>query len=251
MLSARRGARWAPEKANGPAVASLADWYTKTKVINEKYVLSVFVNDELLKTLEIDPSVDNASRLDVPADLLVADKPQRINFDLQGRGAFSYSAVLSGFVPADKISGTTKDWSVNRIHEPAPRMLDGKVIPRGFNIARRYAHFRNPLTQLPIGERGEVTIDIDRHNVRGVRNEQFDYLVVVEPLPAGAMVSTESIRGDFERYEIAPGAITFYVGDKPHPGNIHYTLAGYLPGAYRAAPDGCSQLLPAGANCRQ
>ncbi|MAG92463.1 MAG: hypothetical protein CMJ48_01750, partial [Planctomycetaceae bacterium] len=236
LLAARRGTRWVPEKVNGPAVAALSEWFTSTKVINEKYTLSVFVNDKLVEKIDVDPSTDATRRLQVPTELLAAEGPQQINFDLEGRGRFSYSAILSGFVPADRLKGTTPDWVVKRVYEPAPQTLDGKTIPRGFGVAERYTAFRNPLTQLPMGQRGEVTLDVDRRNVRRERGEQFDYLVVVEPIPAGAMVLTESIKGDFERYDTAPGAITFYVGDKPYPGEIHYTLVGYLPGEYRAAP---------------
>jgi uncharacterized protein YfaS (alpha-2-macroglobulin family)/outer membrane protein assembly factor BamD (BamD/ComL family) len=237
LLAARRGTRWTPEKANGPAIAALADWFSRTKQTGEKYTLSVFVNDRLVEKIAVDPSTDGSRRLKVPDEFLVADKPQqRINFDIEGRGRFSYSAVLSGFVPADKLKATTNDWRVVRSYEPAQLMLDGKLIPRGFGIATRYSSFRNPLTQLPMGERGEVTLQVRRNNVRGVRDEQFDYLVVVEPIPAGTMVLRESIRGSFERFEIAPGTITFYVGDMPYPGDIRYTLVGYLPGSYRAAP---------------
>ena len=46
----------------------------------------------------------------------------------------------------------------------------------------------------------------------------------------------DSVRGSFERYEISPGTITFYVGDAPYPGELHYTLVGYVPGAFHAAP---------------
>jgi len=237
LLAARRGTRWTPEKANGPAIAALADWFSRTKQTGEKYTLSVFVNDRLVEKIAVDPSTDGSRRLKVPDEFLAADKPQqRINFDIEGRGRFSYSAVLSGFVPADKLKATTNDWRITRSYEPAQRMLDGKPIPRGFGIARRYEPFRNPLTQLPMGERGEVTLQVRRNNVRGVRDEQFDYLVVVEPIPAGTMVLRESIRGSFERFEIAPGSITFYIGDVPRPGDIGYTLVGYLPGSYRAAP---------------
>ena len=169
--------------------------------------------------------------------MLVAGKPQQINFDVEGRGRFSYSAVLSGFVPADKLKSTTALWRATRTYEPAQRMLDGQSIPRGFNVlAGGYSTFRNPLTQLPMGERGEVTLHIYRTNARGTKDEQLDYLVVTEPIPAGTMVLTESIKGSFERYEIQPGAITFYIGDRTHPGNIHYTLVGYVPGAYRTVP---------------
>ncbi len=77
---------------------------------------------------------------------------------------FSYAAVLTGFVPADKIAATTKSWKVDRRYEPAQRMLDGVAVPRGFDVVNgSYQSFTNPLTQLPVGDRGEVTLSPRRY----------------------------------------------------------------------------------------
>jgi tetratricopeptide (TPR) repeat protein len=99
-----------------------------------------------------------------------------------------------------------------------------------------YTTFRNPLTQLPLGERGEVTIYLGRNRVTGAKDEQLDYLIYTEPIPAGTSILTDSIKGTFDRYEITPGAITFYLGDRPYLGNIQYSVVGYLPGKYKNVP---------------
>ncbi len=238
LMAARTGSRWNPEKANGPAIAALADWFSRAKLTSEKYTLTIYANDRQFEKLTIDPSVEPSRVVPVPAKLLAAaGKPQRINIEIEGRGTFSYSAVLAGFVPADKLKGTTNDWHFHRIYEPAQRMLDGEAIPRGFGVLTGgYTAFNNPLTQLPLGERGEVTIRVWRDRVTGAKDEQLDYLVYTEPIPAGTSVLAESIKGGFERYEITPGAITFYIGDRPHPGSIHFSLVGYLPGKYKNVP---------------
>ncbi|MGA2031376.1 MAG: outer membrane protein assembly factor BamD, partial [Thermoguttaceae bacterium] len=64
----------------------------------------------------------------------------------------------------------------------------------------------------------------------------LEYLVVTEPIPSGATVIEKSVRGPFERFEIGPGAITFYLGNHHIQTAIQYELYGYLPGKYRAAP---------------
>ena len=237
LLAARQGSRWRPDKANGPAVAALARWFRQVKPSNEKYTLTVYVNDHRLETLAVNPSTDASRRLEVPADMLVQGRPQRINFDMEGRGRFSYSAILSGFVPSARLAATTDDWFLQRWYEPAQRMLDGEPVPRGFDVVSgSYTFFRNELTQLPVGTRGEVTLSVSRRRVRGTADEQLDYLVITEPIPAGASVLADSVRGSFERYEVSPGTITFYVGDAPYPGELHYTLVGYVPGTFRVAP---------------
>ncbi|MGH7202702.1 MAG: hypothetical protein ACREJB_19000, partial [Planctomycetaceae bacterium] len=237
LLAARRGNRWTPEKANGPAIVALAKWFGRTKQADEKYTLDVYVNGKRVEQFEVDPSRDATRRIAVPQRFLEAGKPQKINFDMQGRGTFSYSVVLGGFVPADKLQSTANTWRVQRTYEPAQRMLDGETVPRGFGIlAGGYTTFKNPLTQLPMGERSEVTLNVYRSDAGNRADAPRDYLVVTEPVPAGTMVLAESIQGGFERYEIGPGTITFYVGDQPRPGTIQYALIGYLPGDYRAIP---------------
>ncbi|MEO1999835.1 MAG: MG2 domain-containing protein, partial [Planctomycetaceae bacterium] len=118
LLAARRGARWSPEKANGPAVTALARWFGGKQRVNEKYTLAIVVNDRLIETLKIDPSIDPSRRVKVPADALIANEPQQIHFNIEGRGRFSYSVVMSGFVAADKLKDTTNKWSVTRTYQP-------------------------------------------------------------------------------------------------------------------------------------
>ena len=235
LLAARRGSRWYPEKSNGPAIAALAEWFAKTKFTAEKYTLQVVVNGGLVEKFTLDPAKDGSRRVIVPAKLLdkTKGKPQQINIAMTGRGRFSYSAVLSGFVAADKLKSTTNQFTVSRTYQPAQRMLDGRVIPRGFRIlSGEYKAFTNPLTQLPVGDRGEVTLRIRRPN----QEANSDYLVVTEPIPAGCSVLENSISGRFQRYEITPGAITFYIGSDGYSQDIAYTLIGYLPGDYKAIP---------------
>ncbi|MCH7988231.1 MAG: tetratricopeptide repeat protein [Planctomycetes bacterium] len=237
LMANRYGSRWNPEKANGPAVAALAEWFSRTEKLDEKYTLSIFVNNKELKKLDVDPSVDGTRRLKVPAEMLVKGKPQRINFDLEGRGRFSYSVVMGGFVPADKLKSTTGSWRISRVYEQAPRMLDGKEIPRGFSVlSGSYTRFGNYCTQLSLGDRTEVRMTYRRYRSGNNPDGHLDYLVITDPIPAGTVVLTESIRGAFQRYELTAGGITFYLGETPTAGTIKYSLVGYLPGDYRTVP---------------
>ncbi len=173
----------------------------------------------------------------VPERLLKKGK-QKVNFRIAGRGRFTYQCVLGGFVPAGKLKSTTRDWTVKRHYEPAERELDGQPVPRGFGVLQgSFTAFRNPLTQLPVGQRGRVELEIQRHNVpANTTEEQLEYLVITEPLPAGTTVIEQSIVGGFERFEISAGAITFYVGSRHYVEPIRFDIHGYLPGKYRAAP---------------
>ncbi len=74
--------------------------------------------------------------------------------------------------------------------------------------------------------------------------DQLEYLVVTEPIPSGTSVIESSIRGGFERFELAPGSITFYIGNRQHVEDIHYDVHGYLPGD--TAPGRRSSATPTG-----
>jgi hypothetical protein len=236
LLAHRTGHRWSPEKATGPATLALAHWFGRSRFDAEHYTLTVFVNDTEVKALDITSDTGSIT-VDVPRQLLKPGK-QRVNFQLAGRGRYTFEAVLGGFVAADKLQNTTKDWRVQRFHEPAPMELDGQEIPRGFgNLQGSYTGFRNPLTQLPVGKRGHVQLQISRLGLQGnTPDDQLEYLVVTEPLPSGVTVIEKSISGGFERYELGPGSITFYLGNRRYPGDIQFDVHGYLPGHYRAGP---------------
>ena len=230
LMAARIGSRWPVEKVNGPALLGLAEWHARTRHLSEKYRLSLVVNGEPVKELEIDPAKDASRRVEVPKELLAKPgQDQEVEFVLEGRGNFSYSVVLTGFMAAEDIKSTTRDLQVSREWQPALRMLDGKPVPRGFGVVNgSYEGFSNPLTQLPVGDLGLVTLRPRRHTDDG------DYLVLTEPIPSGCTVLDGSIKGSFERYELEPGRIRFYIGNTRYTGDIHYTLVGYLPGRCRA-----------------
>jgi uncharacterized protein YfaS (alpha-2-macroglobulin family)/tetratricopeptide (TPR) repeat protein len=234
LMEHRTGNRWSPDKATGPATVALSKWFATQRFAGERYQLKLFVNDAEVESFEIDEN-SGTRTIDVPAKFLKEGK-QRVNFQLTGRGRFTYQCVLSGFVPAGELTSTSGAWAVERHHEPAPLEFEGQPIPRGFGILEGgYQHFRNPLTQLPVGRRGLVEVNVWRHNLNGSEpDEQLEYLVVTEPIPAGTTVIEQSITGGFERYEISPGMITFYVGTRRYIDTIRYEVHGYLPGKYRA-----------------
>ena len=191
-------------QSDRPGHAALARWFGKAKLRREHYKLTVIVNDLEVKTLDVD-SKTGSRVVDVPARMLKPGK-QRINFQLAGRGRYTFQAILSGFVAADKLKSTTQNWTVKRHYEPAPLEFDGQEIPRGFGVLQgSYTTFRNPLTQLPVGRRGHVELEIWRSNVpANAPEEQVEYLVVTEPLPAGVTVIENSIAGGFERLRDRP-----------------------------------------------
>ncbi|MGY8770169.1 MAG: MG2 domain-containing protein [Pirellulales bacterium] len=237
LMKKRVGHRWAPEKATGPAMLAVCGWNTGKQFKAEKYALTVLVNDKKVKTLEFD--VDSTTQtVNVPSELLSGTKKDTVRFELTGRGQFSYQCVMGGFVASDKLKNTSNKWTIRRYYTPAQLEFDGKPVPRGFNVVTgSYSSFRNTLTQLPIAKRGHVELSLYRNNNQNsLKDQQMEYLVVTEPIPSGVSIDERSIRGQFDRYEITPGAITFYIGGNRSIGSIYYDMIGSLAGDFQPGP---------------
>ncbi len=163
-MSHRSGHRWSPEKATGPAAIAVCNWFAKGKYENEKYTLKIFVNDAQVQELTMDKDAETQV-VDVPDRFLKSGK-ERIHFEMTGRGRYTYQVVLGGFVAANKLTNTTKDWTVGRVYEQAPLELKGFEVPCGWDvIAGGYSEIFNKLGQLPVGKRGHVRLRVHRQNL--------------------------------------------------------------------------------------
>jgi len=253
LLAQRAGARWAPERATGPAVVALGDYFATARFAAEHYKLKVFVNDEQVAEMDMDGAAGSRV-VDVPKELLARGeklpekefpqgpggdgaKKQRINFELVGRGRFTFNCVMAGFVAADQLKSTVNNYHLERYFDPAPIELDGREIPRGFDVLTGpFTTWRSPVTELPVGRRAQVLLYYYPVNGHLIPEDEREYVVITEPIPSGCTVLEKSITGQFDRYEIGPGYITFYVGNRSQPNEIRFDIYGYLPGKYRAAP---------------
>jgi len=231
LLAQRQGHRWTPDLATGPATMALARWCAENRSSGDRYTLQVTINDAQPITLSLERSAATQT-LDIPPGDLRPGK-QRIALQLTGRGRYTYQCTLGGLVPIAKLVNRTDRWTVARSYEPAPREIDGRPVARGFTCVQGGSQsFRNPLVHLPVGARGLVTLNVRRPN----QEDPLEYLVVSESVPAGASVLESSLRGGFERYEITPGGITFFIGDRATIEPIQYQLYGLLAGQYQVVP---------------
>ena len=237
LLSARHATRWAPDKATGPATMAISHWLRGAKLETERYRIELWVNEQRIEEIEFDRDAQTRV-IKIPATAMKSRGKQRIEFRMTGRGRFTYQCLLRGYVPMDRLKSTSGDWRITRHYEPAPLERDGKLIPRGFNVVRGgYRFFRNPLTQLPVGQRGHVTVSLNRQGVGGdTPQEHLEYLIVTEPIPAGAAVLEDTISGGFDRYEITPDAIIFYISNRFRSTQLSYAIHGYLAGEFSLLP---------------
>ena len=214
-------------KSNGPAVAALAAWFGQGKFAATEYKLDVLVNDKPLTTIECkadQPSVI----LSVPADLIAkaAGAKNRVDFRINGKGEYAYAVTLRGFSPELKDPGTLPthpDFKIVRHYYHAPLEYRGRSLG---------VESSSPVANLEIGQR--VAVRVEMINLYSIERDR--YLMVEEPLPAGAVLVEGSLTGSFAYSQITPAKITLFYTPGQHVGDVRYQLVGYSTGTCRVLP---------------
>ncbi|MGA2253929.1 MAG: tetratricopeptide repeat protein, partial [Thermoguttaceae bacterium] len=260
VLSQRTGLRWTPDKVTGPAVLAAATWLAKDRAAVGPCRLAIAVNGKPVKTLDLDPQGPTQT-VDVPLSLLVKGQ-QRIKLHPSGPARLAYRCTLEGVDPAEFVQGNLAAWSIRRSYKPGPMEIDEIAVPRGFSLLSGDAYrgeFSNRMTQLPAAHRGSVELEISSTrnprntgeeipspSARGANGERRLFfaqntdggpeLLVVEPLPSGTKVVESSLDGCFDRAEILPGRILFFLNHGCYDGSIRYELEGVFPSSNLISP---------------
>jgi len=231
LWSQRYGTAWATPRATAAAVTALAYHAGLSRPAAEKYTVAVRVNDVLLDQWEVTGETPTVT-LDVPPEAL-ADRRAKVTFDLEGRGQLTYTCLLRGFT--EDVREVQERFRVQREYVQALRQFEGKPVPCGFGVVEGGERWTNWASEIVAGTSLQVRLNwFSTQNFRPGR-----YVVLREPLPTGAKVLEETIRGSFERYELGPAEITFFFRnpqDGYGSGSVSYDLYGSLTGAYRALP---------------
>jgi uncharacterized protein YfaS (alpha-2-macroglobulin family)/TolA-binding protein len=238
-LVAHRGCSgWLPHKAKGPALAALASYYGRARAADDRYRLTLIVNETKLEELSITGTTEGRA-IAVPLKTLKIGQPNRIRFDMEGRGRFGFAVTLTGFTRdfAPDQSRTSKVAFVDRrVYHPSAPELDGKVLDVGFGVAVNPTPFENIATQVALGGKARVVIDAWRNLPANTPEWERDFLIVEEHIPAGATLIDGSVKSSATSYELADGVLSFYFAPGQPLGQISYDVFGYLSGQYRALP---------------
>lgn len=218
LLSKNQKYKICPIKARGVVVAALTGYYSDVVEGKNDYTLAIHVNDTLLETLTVK---DAPAELDlkVPSDLIRAGE-NRVFFDLEGRGAYVYSAVLTGFSSdlSHKADFSEPNFDYKRyIHE--------NLTYKGKSMGKSTMEIK----ELEYGQVALVKFDFDYRT--GDR-----YLILEDTVPSGATVLKETLTGNHKSFRISGGKIYFYFEPEQYISNISYQIAGYIPGSYKVLP---------------
>ncbi len=196
------------------------------------------VNETKVSELNV-AGLTEGQAIAVPAKALKIGAPNRIRFDMEGRGRFGYAVSLGGFTrdfaPDQKTQNRVAVVD-RRTYYPAPPELDGKVLPTGFSAVLNPTPFENLATQVALGGKAKVAISATRWIPGTTPEWERDFLIMEEHLPAGATLIEGSVNTSATSYELADGVLTFYFAPDQNPIWAAYDVYGYLPGQYRALP---------------
>ena len=153
LLAHRVGRGWGTDRASGPAVAALAEFYGPAKAADDRYRLAISVNDAVVSTIEVAGSAEGKTIL-VPGRLLKVGGRNSVRFDIEGRGTFGYAVTLAGFArdfgPDQKPEGR-RFVVEGRRYEPAAPEFGGKPLPVGFASVINPTPFVNRATEVADG----------------------------------------------------------------------------------------------------
>ena len=238
LLAHRLGNGWQPHKAKGPALAALAAYHGKAEGAEDRYRLTVTVNETEVLTMEVAGAGESKAVL-VPRKALKVGDANRVRFSIEGRGTFGYTVTSTGFTrdfAPDQARVNRTALITRRAYLAAAPEFEGKTLPTGFGVAVNAASFANNVSQVALGGRARVEIDAARIYRTNQPDWERDFLVVEEHLPAGATLIEGSVQSQAVAYTLADGVLTFYFAPDQYPGQIAYEVFGYLPGQYRALP---------------
>jgi len=261
----RRGLGWQPAKAHGPAVAALAANYGHSELGQDRYRLTVTVNDVEVAKLEV-AGVAEGKAIRVPRRAIKAGAENRVKFAIEGKGTYGYAITLTGFTrdfKPDQDPHNRPFRISRRAYVAGAPELEGRILPAGFGVAVEPVIFGNPVSQVPLGGRASVHIEATRVDRPGLPAWEHEALVLQDYLPAGAILVEGSVRSQAAHHELVDGVLTFYFAPDQSPGDIRYDVFGALPGDYRTlpprlsdaydpgrshlGPEGTLTVLPAGA----
>ena len=156
LTAHRTGTGWRPNKAKGPALAALAAYYAHAQLAEDRYKLTVTVNDTKLAELNIVGATPGQA-IPVPLKVVKVGQPNRVRFDMEGRGRYGYAVTMQGFTRdfgPDQNGANRVAVVSRRVYLPAAPELEGKVLPTGFGVAVNAEPFANIATQVAARRQG-------------------------------------------------------------------------------------------------
>ena len=222
---------WFEDRGRGIATAAVANWVAASQP--EPGDVSVIVEiDGNSMEIELEKGEFNGfSQSGIESDRL------RVRLELRGRSRPYFQATLRAFT-RDLKEQHHRDFRITRhLYEAEQPLYAGKRIQTGFGVlARSSEGWHNEVRELERG--GATRVSLNWHHSPRDNREDADwpYMVMRIPLPAGTSVLPDSVRGNFDRFQMRDHELVVYIGQRKGSGWAEYKLIGSVPGSYRTLP---------------
>jgi uncharacterized protein YfaS (alpha-2-macroglobulin family) len=194
LMATRAGDRWQTTQENAWAIMALTEWMASTGELVGDYSWQVLVDDQPLGQGTVTPAtVSQATTLSAGKDKLSFDRTNALLIKRSasggqtGNGQLYYAAHLKSYLPVDKLQPVDRGLSISREYRQASCV---DPIPGGAALAadaRERERRCQTITTARVGDVISVRLNVIVPN-------SVHYLVVEDPLPAGAEAIDTSLR---------------------------------------------------------
>jgi uncharacterized protein YfaS (alpha-2-macroglobulin family) len=196
LMTARRADRWETTQENAWAIIALTDWMVATGELNGDYAWRVLLNNAALGQGQVTPATVGdvtTLRAEVGASQGGATPPllpDQTNALMIQRAATADQLGKETAVSEDKARGQLYYTVQVRSYQPVEKIGPvnrGVIISREYRLAECGQKECPPITAARVGD----VIDV---RLRIIAPQQLHYLIVEDPLPAGAEAIDTSLR---------------------------------------------------------
>lgn len=172
LMVARKDGIWETTQETAWALIALTDWMVETGELEASYDFTAFLNDDELAGRSVTKeNVQDSAKLKIPvADLLVESGNLLTVARTDGNGRLYYTAHLKVFLPVEEIEPEARGIFVSRSYKLAS-CLEEQATDRSVVC--------NEVREAKLG-------DVIRVNLTIIAPNDLYYVVVEDPLPAGA-----------------------------------------------------------------
>jgi len=169
LMNARQIDHWQTTQETVWSLHALTDWMLFTGELHSAFTVHTMLNGGALASGAVSPDARTTLTLVLGVQMLLTDRVNQLNIERgAGDGALYYTAALTLYAPADKVC----------------------AISRGVTVARQYFAAdapRTPITNVQLG-------DVITARLTFTVNQDMDYFVLEDPLPAGMEAVDTSLR---------------------------------------------------------
>jgi hypothetical protein len=222
---------WFEDRGRGLAAAVVAHWVGATQPEAGDVTIELEIDGETMQIELAKGEFNGFSHSGLEADRV------RLRLAVQGRSRPYFQATLRAFTRELVQQGKPEFQFSRQLFEAEQPLYAGRRIQTGFGVVDRFREgWTNEVTQLQRGRSTRATINY-YHNASTRREaDEWPYLALHVPLPAGTSVLPDSVQGNFERFLLLDHELVVFLGQRPGSGWLRYDLIGSVPGEYRALP---------------